>query len=134
MPIELKLSALRGVRIRDFVIRFVLGGAVSVAAALTARHFGAGLGGLWLAFPAIFPAGATLLEEHEMEKHHSRTRARQAVGLDAGGCISGAFGLMAFAAVLWAALGRWPTGAAIACATLAWGVVGVTLWLFGKRL
>ena len=33
-----------------------------------AKRYGPGVAGLFLAFPAIFPAGATLIEKHEKEK------------------------------------------------------------------
>jgi hypothetical protein len=42
----------------------VLGGAITVIAGLIAAHFG----GLFLAFPAIFPASATLIEKHARER------------------------------------------------------------------
>jgi hypothetical protein len=35
---------------------------------LIAHAFGATIGGLFLAFPAIFPASASLIEKHEIEK------------------------------------------------------------------
>ena len=35
---------------------------------MIARKFGPLMGGLFLAFPAIFPAGATLIKKHEKEK------------------------------------------------------------------
>ena len=50
------------------VVRFVFGGAITVGAGLLARKFGPAVGGLFLAFPAIFPASATLIEKHEREK------------------------------------------------------------------
>ena len=54
----------------EYLIRFVFGGAglVCVAAGLIAKKFGPGVGGLFLAFPAIFPAGASLVESHERKK------------------------------------------------------------------
>jgi Protein of unknown function (DUF3147) len=75
----------------EHVVRFVLGGAVTVAAGLIARHWGPVVGGLFLAFPAIFPAGATLLEEHEVQKKakigcDGRRRGRDAA-LDALGAV-----------------------------------------------
>ena len=32
------------------------------------QRWGPGIGGLFLAFPAIFPASATLVEKHEKQK------------------------------------------------------------------
>ena len=45
----------------------VLGGAMTVIAGLIAARFGAVIGGLFLAFPAILPATATLIERHVRE-------------------------------------------------------------------
>ena len=37
-----------------------------------AEKFGPGIGGLFLAFPAIFPASATLIEKHEEQRKQVR--------------------------------------------------------------
>jgi hypothetical protein len=59
------------------------------------------VGGLFLAFPAIFPASATLIEKHvrkRKEKAVCRERgaARKPAALDAAGAALGSFGLAAF--------------------------------------
>jgi len=41
---------------------------VTAVAGIIANKFGPAIGGLFLAFPAIFPASATLIEKHEKEK------------------------------------------------------------------
>ena len=41
---------------------------MTVAAGLIAARFGPVIGGLFLAFPAIFPASATLIEKHVRER------------------------------------------------------------------
>ena len=46
----------------------VLGGVMTVVAGLIAARFGPVIGGLFLAFPAIFPATATLIEKHVLER------------------------------------------------------------------
>ena len=45
-------------------LQATFGGAVTLLAGLTADTFGPGFGGLFLAFPAIFPA-ASLTEKHQ---------------------------------------------------------------------
>jgi len=50
------------------MVRFVLGGAVTLCTGLIAEHWGPVVGGLFLSFPAIFPATVTLIERHETEK------------------------------------------------------------------
>ena len=64
MIVQLNPSALRETHWYEYLIRFALGGAVTVVAGLIAARFGPVVGGLFLAFPAIFPASATLIEKH----------------------------------------------------------------------
>jgi Protein of unknown function (DUF3147) len=64
MIIQFKPSTLRQTRWYEYLIRFGLGGAMTVVAGLIAARFGPVIGGLFLAFPAIFPASATLIEKH----------------------------------------------------------------------
>jgi hypothetical protein len=59
MRIRVDFSSLRNVKWYEHLTRFLLGGLVSVLAGLIAKGFGPELGGLSLAFPAIFPAGAS---------------------------------------------------------------------------
>ena len=68
MIIKVNFSSLRDIRWHEYLTRFALGGAISVATGLIAKAFGPITGGLFLALPAIFPASATLLEKHERDK------------------------------------------------------------------
>src|SRR5215475_2477627 len=106
MIVHARLAAIKGIRPHEWIIRFVFGGAVCVAAGLIADKYGPAVGGLFLAFPAIFPAGASLVEAHE--KIHKRrvgadgtSRGRFIAGLDALGAALGCIGLAAFAIVFW---------------------------------
>ncbi len=65
MIVSAKLAALKGIKFHEFALRFLFGGFCTVAAGIVARRFGPEIGGLFLAFPAIFPAGASLIEKHE---------------------------------------------------------------------
>src|SRR5574340_1187063 len=69
MSVHFKLSELRDTSWTDFAVRFAFGGAITVLAGYIAKAYGPALGGLFLAFPAIFPATETLIErtEHERE-------------------------------------------------------------------
>ena len=78
MIVSLGRSALRQTRWYEYLIKFVLGGAMTVVAGLIAARFGPVIGGLFLAFPAIFPASATLIEKHVRER-------KEKVGLSGGG-------------------------------------------------
>ena len=68
MTVKFDLSALAATKWYEYGIRFCFGGAITVIAGLLAKEFGPVFGGLFLAFPAIFPASATLVEKHEKEK------------------------------------------------------------------
>lgn len=68
MRIKVDFSTLGQTKWRDYAVRFLLGGLITVVAGIIAKKFGPGIGGLFLAFPAIFPASATLIEKHEKEK------------------------------------------------------------------
>jgi hypothetical protein len=61
---------------------------------------------LFLAFPAIFCASATLIEKHERERKEragvrGTRRGKEAAALDAAGAALGSFGLLAFGAAIW---------------------------------
>ncbi len=49
----------------EYILRFVFGGAITVATGLVASHYGPAVGGMFLAFPAILPASLTLVERHD---------------------------------------------------------------------
>jgi Protein of unknown function (DUF3147) len=117
----------------QFVVRFILGGAVTVATGLVARHWGPLIGGLFLSFPAIFPASASLLEQHQTEKKlragiACRRRGRKAAALDAAGAVLGGCGLIAFGLAAWFGLCALAPGGALFLAAMAWLVVAVSLW------
>jgi hypothetical protein len=138
MKIEANFSSLKETNFREHLVRFVLGGAVTVAAGLIARHWGPVIGGLFMAFPAIFPAGATLIEEHEVKKKREigrdgRRRGREAAALDALGASLGAAGLVAFGLVLWRLLPGHRSWAVLGLAVAAWVVVSGVLWILRKR-
>jgi uncharacterized membrane protein (GlpM family) len=138
MRIEADFSSLKQTNLREHLVRFVLGGAVTAAIGLIARRWGPVIGGLFLAFPAIFPAGATLIEQYEVKRKREigrdgRTRGRLAAALDVLGAASGALGLAAFAVVLWRFLPEHSSWAALGLALAAWGMVSGVLWILRKR-
>ena len=96
-------------------MRFVFGGAISVVAAIPTERFGPAFGELFLAFPAIFPASATLMEKHELQKKAqtgitATLRGRKSAALDAFGAALGCVGLAGFAVIVWKFLPRHGTG------------------------
>ena len=68
MTVKFDLSALAATKWHEYGTRFFFGGAITVIAGLLAKEFRPVFGGLFLAFPAIFPASATMVEKHEREK------------------------------------------------------------------
>jgi Protein of unknown function (DUF3147) len=93
MKVSANFSALKKTKWYEYAVRFLLGGTVTVVAGLLAKHYGPVFGGLFLAFPAIFPASATLVDKHERQKKHragipQTTRGRQVAGVDAAGAAS----------------------------------------------
>jgi hypothetical protein len=133
------LAALRTVRWYEYAIRFLFGGLITVMAGLVAERWGPSAGGLLLAFPAIFPASATLLEKHERRKKrrvglNGAKRGREAAGLDAAGAAIGSLGLIAFAAAAWRLLPLYPAAAVLVGATILWVVVSGALWRIRKAI
>ena len=106
MVIKIDLASLRRTKWHDYLVRFLLGGAVTVITGLIAKRFGPVVGGLFLAFPAIFPASATLLDRDQREKKRNAgiavtLRGRLAVALDARGAALGCIALAGFALLVW---------------------------------
>jgi hypothetical protein len=119
-------------------VRFVFGGAATVVAGLVAKHFGPGPGGLFLAFPAIFPATATLLESHEKKRmakigHDGTRRGRMAASIDAAGAALGCAGLAGFGAVVWLLLPQHNAWSIIVAAMAVWTVISIALWELRKN-
>lgn len=136
--VEMKLAALKETRLHEYAVRFLFGGACTVMAGLIAKRCGPGMGGLFLAFPAIFPAGASLIESHEKRRKRAAgmdgtMRGREAAGLDAAGAAMGAIGLAAFAAVVWWGVPMHNAAWVIAAATVVWAVVSTGLWMLRRH-
>ncbi len=133
MMIGFKFAALRDVHWYEYAIRFVLGGTMTVIAGLVAARFGAAVGGLFLAFPAIFPASVTLVEKHtrrHKEDHGLRgsRRGQEAAALDARGAALGGYGMIGFAATVFLLIER-SAGFALLLATGIWAGISVLAWL-----
>jgi hypothetical protein len=139
-------KALKYIRPREVAGRFVFGGTVSVLAYMIAQHWGPVVGGLFLAFPAIFPASASLVEKHHREHIEGRIQrdptlskslnpklqGRLAAGVDAGGAALGCFGLMAFALTVWIELPRRHASVVLVEAMTAWLAVALIAWLLER--
>jgi len=133
MRIKIDPSALLKTRWYEFVLRFLFGGLITAFAGLIANRFGPGVGGLFLAFPAVFPASATLIEKHEMQKKeraglHGFARGRKAAGVDAAGAAIGGVGLLIFAWLVKTFIVSHGTCPALTGATVSWAAVSLLLW------
>ena len=104
-----------------------------MATGLIASHFGPVIGGLFLAFPAIFPASATPVEKAQEDAKHRvgiahTTRGRLSAALDARGASMGAIALVGFATVVWRALPAHDAALTLGGALALWLILAVSIW------
>jgi len=137
MQIKVDASSFSQARWQDYAIRFLFGGLITAIAGLIAKQCGPVIGGLFLAFPAIFPASATLVEKHERHKKEKvrlrgDIRGKQAASVDAAGASIGSIGMLAFAIVVWQWLPNHTPWVILPGATLAWFLVSIVSWRLRK--
>jgi len=138
MNIRMNLSALRQTKWHEYATRFLLGGTITAAAGIIAKNFGPVAGGLFLAFPAIFPASATLVEQDEnrnkeQSRIHDRHRGEDAAARDAAGAAMGSIGLIAFAIAVSLLLTRFSTARVLGGSAILWLAVSVGVWMAAER-
>jgi uncharacterized membrane protein (GlpM family) len=139
LKIEIDTSRLGESRWYEYVVRFAFGGGVTAVAGLIAKRYGPAVGGLFLAFPAIFPATATLIEKHEKERKEREgkkgtQRARSAVGMDAIGTALGAIALIVFAGITWSLMPNSSLPAVLLGAMAAWLFVAGAGWVLWQMI
>ncbi len=132
MVVGLKPSVLNGSKWYEHALRFGLGGLATVLAGVIAKIDGPATGGLFLAFPAILCASATLIEKHERKRKQERglrgeRRGREAAALDAAGAGWGSIALAMFGLSVWW-LGPKSPAAALGFGSVAWLAVAVLTW------
>lgn len=138
MVVRANRSALGQSRWYEYLLRFALGGLASALAGAVAQLFGPEYGGLFLSFPAIFCASATLIEKHERERREKRglagqVRGTEAAALDAAGAGLGSFDLVAFGLAAWLVAPESGFGA-LACGSLGWILISVLLWRLRREM
>ena len=138
MIVKLDLAGLKETTWRQYLIRFLFGGLITAIAGGIGKEWGPVVAGLFLAFPAIFPASATLVEKHERQRKerqglHGERRGMEAAADDAMGAAIGAIGLLAFAAICWRLIPRCSAVLVLPGATLAWFLVAGSVWILRKR-
>lgn len=139
MVVRLQLSALRQSRWYEIVLRILFGGIATVLTGLIAKASGPVVAGLFMAFPAIFPSTATLVEKHTKERRRKAgldgsLRAADAVAIEARGATIGSVGLILFAAAMWLALPHIPPFLVFVIAGFAWLAVSVIVWQLRRTL
>lgn len=138
MVIKLNFGALKRTRWHEYLVRFILGGLITALAGWLATAFGPAFGGLFLAFPAIFPASATLLEKHERKKKQQAgiaftVRGRLGAALDARGAVMGALGGTVFGAIVWKSLPHGHPFGTLCLALVSWMAASSLLWYVRKH-
>ena len=139
MRVKADFSGLTQGKWYEYALRFFFGGLITACAGVIAKHYGPGIGGLFLAFPAIFPASATLIEKHEREKKeklglHAKERGIAAASIDAAGAAIGSVGLILFGFLISRFVIHHTPWIILAAATLAWLALSVVLWKARKSI
>ena len=136
-PIRFSASSLKEGRWYEYVIRFALGGAATVFTGLISSRYGAFIGGLFLALPAIFCASATLIEKHEIRRKREaglsgQRRGQMAAAVDSAGAALGAIGMLTFA-IVFSLTVETSIAAAFICASFAWLLISVAAWYVRRK-
>ncbi len=109
----------------ELAIRFVVGGAVSVAAALVARGTNEVFGGLFTAFPATLLASLTLIARHGDAEQASS---------DAAGAVIGGLAFIPCALVIWLTVQRIPAASSFTAGLACWAAASAILYLAATAL
>jgi hypothetical protein len=136
-PIRFSASSLKEGRWYEYVIRFALGGAATVFTGLISSRYGAFIGGLFLALPAIFCASATLIEKHEIRRKREaglsgERRGQMAAAVDSAGAALGAIGMLTFA-IVFSLTVETSIAAAFISASFAWLLISVAAWYVRRK-
>ena len=138
MRVHFAISALKDTKWYEYALRFLFGGAITAITGILASHYGPVFGGLFLAFPAVFSASATLVEKHEREKKQragiaKTIRGREAAALDARGAAIGSIGLIGFASTAWKVAPLWNGALALLAALVVWMTLSILIWLLRRH-
>lgn len=138
MIVKSNLAGLRESTWRENLIRFAGGGIATVVAGLVGWKWGAAVGGLFLAFPAIFPASVTLVEKHQIKRKREKglrgeLRGADVAAADAIGTALGSLGLLAFAMTTAFCIRHLSPWFVLSGGALVWFLVAFLIWLARKR-
>ena len=138
MEIQIHSEVLGETKWHEYAGRFLFGGLITALAGIIAKELGPEIGGLFLAFPAILPASATLIEKHEKQEKErlglkGTKRAAEAASVDAAGAAIGTIGLACFALLVWKAIPNHTPWLVLVGAALLWMGLSFLLWQIRKR-
>ncbi len=136
MKIKIHLDSMKQTRWYEYLIRFTFGGLVTVATGIITNKYGPVVGGMFLAFPSIFPASVTLIQTHQekREKEEGKDKelrthiGRQAAGVTSFGSALGSFGLFAYAIIIWQLSIHVAAWLVLFLALVIWLAAGVLAW------
>lgn len=133
------LGKLRKATPAQYLSRFAFGCVLTLIVMSIAKWAGPIVGGLFLAFPGIYPPGSSYVEKKEEERKsaaglHGTRRARALASAHAVGSSVGTFGLMVFAAAVWKGLPRFGLGLSLLAGTIGWCLASFGAWWLRERL
>lgn len=120
MKVRLNFSNIKETKWHEYAVRFVFGGTITALAGFIAHKYGPGVGGLFLAFPAILPASITLIQNHQ---------TKLAAWADTVGAAIGSIGLLGFGVVVWVLAPQAEGWQVLLVATSVWFAVSAGLWI-----
>jgi hypothetical protein len=123
--IQVDFSQLKKAKVQDYLIRFVIGGCISVAASLIALGTNERFGGIFVAFPAILLASLTLI---------GRCEGRKKAEADAKGGVAGAVALVVTTIVLSLTLSLLVGVESLFLALAIWLICGIGLYFVAVKL
>jgi len=118
-------GAVRQIRLRVLVLRFIFGAAISIVAGLVALAAGKRAGGVMLGAPAVLPATLTIIEKRE---------GRGPAVTEMQGAVPGTVALVGFAVVAAAGIKELPLAVSLLSALGAWTVVAIGGYLLQSAL
>lgn len=122
---HIERAKLHQIKLKDYALRFLFGGGVSVVAALLGHWVTPRFGGLFTAFPAILLASLTLIGKKE---------GREPSAEDAQGGVVGALALVGTAAFLAVTLPILAGVVSLLAALVLWLLLGLGLYLLGVKV
>jgi len=139
MRVGVEMAKLREGTPGEYLARFLFGGIVTVIATLIAERYGPVTGGLFLAFPGIFPAALSMTEKHARERkaksdEHGTLFGRAEASVEAAGASAGALGLAAFALTLCIGLRAHRFPSMLILAMVLWLATSLLFWWLREKV